>query len=118
MPLLHHPVLGPLAGNREAVQLARQPDRKVADVDHLLHLAEALGHDLPGFQRHHLREQRLCLPQFLAEQPDELAAPRRRNPPPGVERSAARSQAASGSPFVTLPMTAPSMGEWLAIRPA
>jgi hypothetical protein len=36
-------VAGALAGDGQAVQLARQADREVADVDHLLHLAEALG---------------------------------------------------------------------------
>ena len=33
---------GPLAGDGQAVELARQADREVADVDHLLHFAEAL----------------------------------------------------------------------------
>ena len=37
---------GPLRGDRAAVELARETDGEVADVDHLLHLAEALLRDL------------------------------------------------------------------------
>jgi hypothetical protein len=48
MPGLHHPVLGPLGGDGEAEQLARQADGEVADVDHLLDLAQALGEVLPA----------------------------------------------------------------------
>ena len=47
VPLLEHPVARALGGDREAVELARQADREVADVDHLLHLAEALRAILP-----------------------------------------------------------------------
>ena len=43
VPRLHQAVAGPLAGDRQAVQLAGQPDGEVADVDHLLDLAEALA---------------------------------------------------------------------------
>ena len=46
VPGLHQPVPGPLGGHRAAVQLPRQADREVADVDHLLDLAEGLGGDL------------------------------------------------------------------------
>ena len=38
----HHPVARSLRRDREAVELARQADREVADVDHLLDLAERL----------------------------------------------------------------------------
>ena len=46
MPRLGQPVPGSLGGDRAAVELAREADREVADVDHLLHLAEALLRDL------------------------------------------------------------------------
>ena len=48
MPGLHQPVPRTLGGDRAAVQLPRQPDGELADVDHLLHLAEGLRGDLPG----------------------------------------------------------------------
>jgi hypothetical protein len=51
LPLLVHAVARALAVHREAVQLARQADREVADVDHLLHFAEALGEDLAVLER-------------------------------------------------------------------
>ena len=77
MPLLHHPVAGPLAGDGETVELARQADREVADVDHLLNLTASLGEDLAGLDGDEFAERVLCRAQFLAEQADELAAARR-----------------------------------------
>ena len=82
VPRLHQPVARPLAGDRQAVQLARQADGEVADVDHLLDLAEALGADLAGLDRHQLAELGLVLAQQLAEAADEGAAHRRRRRPP------------------------------------
>ena len=41
-----------LGSDGETVQLAREADGEVADVDHLLHFAEALGDDLPDLERH------------------------------------------------------------------
>ena len=69
VPRLHQPVAGSLAGDREAVQLARETDREVADVDHLLDLAEALGADLAGLDRHQLAELVLVLAEELTEPP-------------------------------------------------
>ena len=51
VPGLHQPVARALRGDGQAVELAGQPDREVADVDHLLHLAERLGADLAGLER-------------------------------------------------------------------
>jgi hypothetical protein len=51
VPLLVHAVQRSLAVHREAVELAREADGEVADVDHLLHLAEPLGEDLPHLER-------------------------------------------------------------------
>ncbi len=79
MPGLHHPVVGALGGDGQAVELARQADREVADVDHLLHFAEAFGDDLAGLERDQAAELGLGGAQLLAEQPHQLAAPRRRH---------------------------------------
>ena len=86
MPGLRHPVARALRGDGQAVDLPRQPDGEIADVDHLLHFAEALGDDLAGFERHERAESLFRGAQFLAEQPHELAPPRRRNLAPGAER--------------------------------
>ena len=49
MPLLHQAMAGPLAGDRQAVELPAEADGEVADVDHLLHFAEGFLRDLAGF---------------------------------------------------------------------
>ena len=87
MPGLHHAVARPLRGDGEAVELAREADGEVADVDHLLHLALALLQDLAGLDGDELAERRLGRAQLLAEQADQLAAPRRRHLAPGLERA-------------------------------
>ena len=74
MPGFHHAVLGALGGDGQAVELARQADGEIADVDHLLNFAEAFGRDLAGFQRHEAAEIVLGGAQFLAEQTHEFAA--------------------------------------------
>ena len=86
VPRLHQPVARPLAGDRQAVQLPGQADGEVADVDHLLDLAEALGADLAGLDRHQRAERLLVLAQQLAEPPHEVAADRCRCRPPRRER--------------------------------
>ena len=85
MPGLHHPVVGALGRDGAAVELARQPDREVADVDHLLDLAEALRHDLARLDGHQPAEIVLGGAQFLREDAHELATPRRRDRAPGIE---------------------------------
>ena len=85
MPGFHHAVLGALGGDGQAVELARQADGEIADVDHLLNLAEALGRDLAGFQRHEAAEIVLGGAQFLADQTHEFAAPGSRHLAPGLE---------------------------------
>ena len=90
VPRLHQPVAWTLAGDRETVQLPRETDREVADVDHLLDLAEAFGADLAGLDRHQLAELVLVLAEELAEPAHashrapgraSRATPRRRSPP-------------------------------------
>jgi hypothetical protein len=86
VPGLHQPVTGALRGHGAAVQLARQPDREVADVDHLLDLTAGLGGDLPGLDTHQDREVVLVLGQQLAEPLHQRPARRRRHPAPDAER--------------------------------
>ena len=64
-----------------------RPTREVADVDHLLDLAEALGADLAGLDRHQRAEVGLVLAQQLAELAHEL----RRGPAPGTVRQVANA---------------------------
>ena len=74
MPLLHHPVAGTLGGDRQAVELARQADGEVADVDHLLHFAERFLGDLAGFEGNEGGKVGLALAKLLTDTADELAA--------------------------------------------
>jgi hypothetical protein len=85
MPLLHHPVFGTLAGYGQAIELTRQTDGEIADVDHLLHFAASLGRNLTGFNRDEPPEFLLVPAEFLAQKPDELAAAGRRDKAPSPE---------------------------------
>ena len=85
MPGFHHPVIGTLGRDGAAVELARQPDREVANIDHLLNFARALGHDLAGLERHQRPEIMLGGAQLLGKKPHQLATPRRRHRTPGRE---------------------------------
>ncbi len=121
MPLLRHSVVLPFRRDRQTVELARQAHREIADVDHLLDLAEALRHDLADLQRHEAAERLLAGPQFLAEQPHEFATPRRRHLTPGQE---GRLGTADGlgdiraRVSVTFAITSPVMGERTTRSPA
>src|SRR5207302_6744439 len=86
MPLLHHPVMRTFAGDGEAIELAGEPDREVADVDHLLDLAVTLGQDFPGFDGDEAAELGFGCAQLPAENPDELATSGCRDRPPREER--------------------------------
>jgi hypothetical protein len=86
MPRLHEPVCWPLGRHGAAVELPRQPDREIADVDHLLDLAQRLGADLADLDADQAGEVSLVLGQQLAEALDQTAADRSRYCPPGQER--------------------------------
>ncbi len=77
---------GTLRRDRTAVELAREADGEVADVDHLLHLAESFLRDLADLEGHERAERLLLAAQLLAEQANELATPRRGNRAPRGER--------------------------------
>ena len=96
VPGLHHPVLGALGGDGEAVELAGEADGEVADVDHLLDLAEPLGGDLAGLEGDEAAEIVLGGAQFLAEEAHELAAPRRGDFPPRLEGLMGRGDGLAG----------------------
>ena len=85
MPLLHQSVAGPFAGDRQAVQLAAEADGEVADVDHLLHLAECLALDLADLDLHQPAEVGLVRSQQHGELADQLAAQRTGSGAPRLE---------------------------------
>jgi hypothetical protein len=66
-----------------AVEHARLADGEVGDVDHLLHLAVALGLDLAHLQRNEAAEGVLVHPQRLAELAHDFAPARCRHLAPG-----------------------------------
>ena len=94
MPGFHHAMVRPLRRDGEPAELARQANGEVANVDHFLDLAEALGEDFAGFERHQLAERRLVRAQLQAEQAHQLAALRRRHIAPLQKRGAGRSHGA------------------------
>ena len=67
------------------MELTRQADGEVADVDHLLNLAQPLGRHLAGFQGHQPAQILFGGAQFVADQGDQPAALRRRHQPPAGE---------------------------------
>ena len=91
MPLFHHPVPGPLGRDGQPVELTRQAGREVADVDHLLHFAVALGADLAHLERDQIAQRLLGVAQRLARG-RAPASPRfgRRHRPPGGEGGSGR----------------------------
>jgi hypothetical protein len=73
-------VAGALGADRPAVELPRQADGELADVDHLLDLAGRLGGDLADLDAHQGGEVGLVLAQQLAEAAHQRAAHRARGP--------------------------------------
>ena len=74
VPRLHQPVARPLGGDGSSGELPRQPDGELADVDHLLDLAEAFRADLADLDRDELAEVVLVLTEQFAE-PSHQSAP-------------------------------------------
>ena len=85
MPGLGEAMARALGGDAEAVQLARESDREVADVNHLLHFTQCLGADLAGLDLHESREIVLVPAEFFAEEADHLATARSGNITPRRE---------------------------------
>ena len=85
MPLLVHAVAGAFGVHGQAIQLARQTDGELADVDHLLHFAVALGLGLAHLQRDQRTQRVLVRTQRIGAQADRLATARRRGRAPYLE---------------------------------
>ena len=67
VPRLGEAMAGTLGGDRLAVELPREPDGEVADVDHLLHLAEPFLRDLPDLESDERAESLLLAAELLPE---------------------------------------------------
>src|SRR5450755_2638842 len=85
VPLFVHAVLGAFARHGEPVELARQADGEIGDVDHLLHFAFSFGQDLAHFERDQSTEIVFVQTQLVADFTNDLAAPRSGNHPPSLE---------------------------------
>ena len=85
VPRLHEAVARSLRRHRAALELARQSDGEVADVDHLLDLAQRLRRDLAHLDRDEHPEVLLVLLQEPAVRLDQGAALRCRHAPPAEE---------------------------------
>ena len=120
VPLLHQAVPGSLAGDRQTVQLPAETDGEVADVDHLLHLAERLALDLADLDLHQSAEVGLVGAQQPGELADQLTAQRRRGRAPRSEGRLPRLATASSTVVVraTPPSTVPVIGLRAACSPA
>ncbi len=92
MPGFHHAMAGTLRGDGQAIDLARESDGEVADVDHFLHFAKPLGNDLARLQSHHRPQILLGGAQLLAEQPYKFTPAGRRNLAPGQKSVASASE--------------------------
>ena len=62
--------------DRQAIKHARLTNCEIADVDHFLHFAFALGHDLSSLERHQLTELMFRFPKRVAKTANGLAADR------------------------------------------
>ena len=69
MPLLVHAVRGALRVHRETVQLPRETDGEVADIDHLLYLTVSLGAYLAHLEGNKVTERLLELAMSCTELP-------------------------------------------------
>ena len=85
VPGFTHVVAWALGGDGQAVQLTRQANGEVADVDHFLYFAQAFLGDLAGFDRYQLAQVSLVLTQHFAEQAHQFATARGRHGAPGFE---------------------------------
>ena len=72
MPGFAHPVHRAFAGDGQAVKLAGEADREVANVDHLLHFAQPFGNGLAAIERHQFAQRLFVVAQGIAQAADEL----------------------------------------------
>ena len=83
MPLLGQPMIFAFGLDDQAVQLPRQPDGEIANVDHFLHFAKPFGWRLAHLKADKSAECILGGAQFFAQQAHEFATPRCRHQTPG-----------------------------------
>jgi hypothetical protein len=76
---------GSLRWHGAPVELAGQAERELADIDHLLDLAEGLRADLADLDHDQVGDVALVLLQDLAQAPDQRPANGGRNRAPGEE---------------------------------
>ena len=74
MPRFHHAMLRAFGGDGEAVELARETNGEITNINHLLHFTLAFGDDFAGFEADEGSEFHLGLAQGVAELADEFAA--------------------------------------------
>src|SRR5580692_11821964 len=85
MPLLVHSVTRPFTMHRQPVQLPRQANSEIADVNHLLDLAVSFLETFAHFIRDQPAQGLLFPPQPLADLPHNLATTRRGPGTPDLE---------------------------------
>ena len=85
MPALEQMVARTFGGDRQAIQLAREADREVADVDDFLHFAQPFAEDLAGLERDEFPERLLVAAHAAREATHQFAAHRRGYGAPGEE---------------------------------
>src|SRR5690606_18902501 len=83
--LLVHPVSGPFRVHRQSVQLTRQSDSKIADIDHLLNFAVPFLKRFPHFVRNKFSERFFVLAEFHTELTNDFTALWSRHHPESFE---------------------------------
>ena len=76
LPLFEHPVPRSLRLDGEAVELAREPDGEIGDVDHLLNFSDAFGNDFSRLESNQGTEGFSLLAQGVTDLTHHLSAPR------------------------------------------
>ena len=123
MPGFHHAMTRPFRGDGQPVELARQADGEIADIDHLLNFAAPFLENLSVLQGDETTQNILRCAQLLAEQADKLAPPRRgagivRQVLKAVVACAILASISACESDRTRPRRHPSIGEWTSMSPA
>ncbi len=73
MPGFHHAMASAFGCDGETVELTRQTDCEIADVDHFLYFAEAFRRNLASFERNETAEIFLGSAEFFTQETDQFA---------------------------------------------
>jgi len=109
-----HAMAGALAVHRQSVELAREADGEIGDVDHFLNFAESFGEDLAGLESHEAAEFVLVAAERVAELARDFAALGSGKKPPALESFRGESNGLLvivGCREGTRPSSRPSIGE-------